>query len=148
MLITYSGLVPVTHMATLQHPLLAVAAAASSVGVIWAVALIMVHSWPTLVLDGGGLTAYGLVRNARVAWDELLPGGPPEPTTRWPRTPLILRGLDGSARGGNIPVARLDIDSAFLAMAIRHYVEHPEDRPAIGTAAESARREASFRLST
>jgi hypothetical protein len=35
-----------------------------------------------------------------------------------------------------LPVGRLHIDPAFLAGTVRHYVEQPWHRPAIGTEAE------------
>ena len=42
----------------------------------------------------------------------------------------------------SIPVGWLYVDAAFLAAVIRHYVDHPENRDAIGTAQEHSRLQA------
>jgi hypothetical protein len=42
-------------------------------------------------------------------------------------------------RWKDLPVGRLQADPAFLAWTIRHYVEQPWHRPAIGTEAELTR---------
>ncbi|WP_433551012.1 hypothetical protein ACQP08_24935 [Micromonospora zamorensis] len=35
-----------------------------------------------------------------------------------------------------LPITRLHVDPTFLANTVRHYVEHPEHRPAIRTESE------------
>ena len=45
----------------------------------------------------------------------------------------------GRYRYESLPVGRVDVDPTFLTSVIRHYVEHPEHRAAIGTDTELAR---------
>lgn len=89
---------------------------------------------PRLELDPEGLTVVRLFNSTRVAWDQIAPGSPVAPTARRDRHLWIRlkspRGVDPS-----IPINRLYIDPAFLADAIRHYAEHPEDRATIGDGA-------------
>lgn len=91
------------------------------------------------------LTPYGLVlrgmRTRTVPWSLLLPGGPLRPRPREGSLTLLVRGPEPYAgtRRHAVPLRWLFIDPSFLADAIRWYVDHPEDRVRIGTAAEHER---------
>jgi hypothetical protein len=101
------------------------------VGLASAVALaFLLIQRPILYLDPQGLTIKRLWGTTRIAWDEVVPGDPAPPLKQRPRRlPVRLRGRYGV----EIPVGWLHIDAAFLADTIRHYVEHPQERAAIGT---------------
>jgi len=108
------------------------------VGVFWVVALvILLIQRPQLHLESGGLVLRRFLRTTAIAWDELAPGGPLPPVKRRARrlrlylnhTPM----LGQYAASEDVPIGWLHIEPAFLARAIRHYVEHPQDRAAIGT---------------
>jgi hypothetical protein len=123
------------------------------VGFFWVAALaILLVQRPQLHLDAGGLTIRRVWRTTRLAWDELAPGGPPPPAKRRPRHMTI--HLDAPAVFGrypaseDVPVGGLHIDPTFLAGAIRHYVEHREDRCRIGTAEELTRLRSVLQSST
>lgn len=114
------------------------------VAVCWAVAAgILLSRRPALWLDRDGMTIRGLRHATRIAWDEILPGTPPAPVKRRPRHLTVhlneppLMGRYPSTV--DISIMRLHVDAAFLAGAIRHYVDHPADRAAIGTADELTR---------
>jgi hypothetical protein len=94
---------------------------------------------PEVWLDADGLAIRGFRHTARIAWDEILPGSPPPPVKRRPRhlaveldEPPLMGSYPTSV---DIPVWLLHVDAAFLAGAIRHYVDHPADRATIGTPA-------------
>jgi hypothetical protein len=125
---------------TMRLAQLGIASHASSVvgvGLFWAVgfAFLLVQR-PQLRLDRTGLTIRRFRRTTRLAWDDLRPGGPPPPAKRRQRQLRVyLVGppvVDRYPPSEDIPIGWLHIDPAFLADRIRHYVEHPEDRPAIG----------------
>jgi hypothetical protein len=123
------------------------AASVIMMGLFWIAALAFIFvRRPRVYLDADGLTIRRVWRATRIAWDEIAPGGPPPPRGRWPRD-LRVR-LNGPLLWGQfppseiIPIGQLCVDPAFLAAAIRHYVEHPEARAAIGTAEELARLQA------
>jgi hypothetical protein len=81
-----------------------------------------------------------------VPWAALLPGGPPPPPPGAARLDVYLwQPTLGVAAKVRIPLRTLAVQPAFLANAIRHYVEHPEYRAGIGTAAEYARLQAALR---
>jgi len=113
------------------------AASVVGVGLFWAVgfAFLLVQR-PQLRLDHTGLTIRRFRRTTRLAWDDLRPGGPPPPAKRRQRQLRVyLVGppvVDRYPPSEDIPIGWLHIDPAFLADRIRHYVEHPEDRAAIG----------------
>ncbi|MFU8874595.1 hypothetical protein [Micromonospora sp. SL4-19] len=98
---------------------------------------------PQLHLDPDGLTVRRLRRTTRVTWEHLLPGGPPPPAKRrqrWLRLYLNAPPVVGRyPPSEDLPIGWLHVDPAFLAGAVRHYVEHPEDRAAIGSVDELAR---------
>lgn len=108
------------------------------VGFFWAAALVLLLvQIAQLQLDTGGLTIRLLTRTTRIAWDELAPGGPLPPDKRRVRHLRLYFSRPPVPNlppaGVNVPVGWLHIDPAFLASSIRHYVEHPQDRAAIGT---------------
>ncbi|MGC4748496.1 hypothetical protein ACLQ28_23005 [Micromonospora sp. DT201] len=92
---------------------LAIAVAAVVLG---GIATTLLLNRPLLALDPDGITTQGLVRRTALRWDRLHPGSPPVANPP--------------------PARRLHVDPVFLANTVRHYVEHPEHRPAIGTQRE------------
>ncbi|WCN80162.1 hypothetical protein [Micromonospora sp. LH3U1] len=97
-------------------------------------AAVLLLNRPRLTLAPNGITKQGLTRRTFLRWDRLLPGGPPPPRgtanvtlQRHPATP------GGPPVPSLLPTVSLHVDPAFLADTIRHYVEHPEHRSAIGT---------------
>ena len=111
-------------------------------------ALMVVAALALLWLPGAGLrltptgtTVRHAFRTCELRWDDLLPGGPHP--GRW-TIRLLRRGPDGKPLPCRIPVFRLHINSVFLAGVVRHYAEHPEHRPDIGTQAELDRLQAGF----
>jgi hypothetical protein len=90
---------------------------------------------PRLTLDREGVTLQRPRGRLRVAWDELVPGGPPLPAKRNPEGLAVYRLAAGVTAPVLLPAGRLHVDSAFLAHTIRYYTEHPEQRGSIGTQA-------------
>ena len=91
---------------------------------------------PELQLDPGGLTIRRLGRTTAIAWDELAPGGPLPPVKRPRHLRLDLNRTPAPgqyAASVDVPVVWLHVEPAFLARAIRHYGENPQDRAEIGT---------------
>jgi hypothetical protein len=122
----------------------AMPASAIMVGLCWIGALTFIFvQRPQVYLDAGGLTIRRVRHGTRIAWDELAPGGPPPPRKRSPRQLKVFRNAPPVwgrfPPSADIPVGWLHVDPAFLATAIRRYVEHHEARAAIGTAEELAR---------
>ncbi len=80
-----------------------------------------------------------------VPWHELAPGGPHPPPT--PKAELILKRVTWPATGAAAGRTRdivvrprwTAVDPAYLADAIRYYVEHPQYRDRIGQAGEQQR---------
>lgn len=107
-----------------------------------AVALLLVDR-PRVALSPDGLTVHRMTSRRCIGWHELAPGGPPPPPGRRPRDLWLYRthrlAPGGRPRPDLLPVGRLQVDPAFLAHTIRHYVEQPGRRPGIGTEAELAR---------
>ncbi|GHJ49817.1 hypothetical protein Cs7R123_71590 [Catellatospora sp. TT07R-123] len=89
------------------------------------------------------LTPHGLrirtLRTRSIPWTELLTGGPAVPVPKQSQLWLNLSRPGGAERWVALTLSPLYVDGAFLARAIRHYAEHPEDRAAIGTDAEHSR---------
>ncbi|HZM78009.1 MAG TPA: PH domain-containing protein [Candidatus Limnocylindrales bacterium] len=90
---------------------------------------------PRIDLDPEGLTIRQLFQSTRLGWDQIAPGSPMvEPAKRWwGRMRIDLKATHSYPLSLSIPIARLNMDPASLVSAIRHYVEHPEDRATIGT---------------
>ncbi|MEH0823836.1 MULTISPECIES: hypothetical protein [unclassified Micromonospora] len=109
------------------------------VAVLVVVVLVLWDDRPRLTLDESGMTLRGLVKHRTVRWDRLLPGGPPAPAGKV-FAALVLSEQPTSPAGRPVPhqlsVGPLHVDLAFLAATVRHYVEHPERRSAIGTTPE------------
>lgn len=113
-----------------------------------AAAVLVLSDRPRITLDAVGITVQRMDFRQRIGWNELLPGGPPPPTGRRPRN-VTLYSMSGTAHGAHpvplqLPVGQMQVDAAFLADAIRHYVEQPGRRPGIGTEAELANLGAQF----
>ncbi|MGK5445676.1 hypothetical protein ACSNN7_28170 [Micromonospora sp. URMC 105] len=112
------------------------------VAVLVAVMLVLWDDRPRLILDESGMTLRGVGKGRTVRWDRLLPGGPPAPAGKV-FAALVLSEQPTSPAGRPVPrqlaVGPLHVDRAFLAATVRHYVEHPEHRSAIGTAPELER---------
>ncbi|HZM79337.1 MAG TPA: hypothetical protein VFC19_26700 [Candidatus Limnocylindrales bacterium] len=93
-----------------------------------------------------GVMARTLWDRRTIPWEALAPGGPPRPGPRngrirlaFARPELVRRGRFRVPGKGDWITAQLDVQPWLVADAIRWYVEHPEDRAAIGTEAEHAR---------
>ncbi|MCW3844403.1 hypothetical protein ONA70_30380 [Micromonospora yasonensis] len=104
-----------------------------------AVALVLVDR-PWVALNRDGITVQRMTSRRFIGWPELAPGGPPPPPGRRPRN-LWLYRTHGPTVGGRprpelLPVGQLQVDPAFLANTIHHYVDQPGQRPDIGTEAE------------
>lgn len=114
------------------------------VGIFWTLAVvILLVQRPLLYLDPEGLTLRQLLRTTKVTWDQLEPGWPRPPIGRRDRFVYVyIKAPPVAGRNPTVdlPIKWLHIDPTLLADTIRHYIEHPEDRPAIGTAEELTRR--------
>jgi hypothetical protein len=107
-----------------------------TVSIAWlAIVAIVAMDRPRLTLDRDGATLQRPRGRLRLAWDELIPGGPPLPAKRNPDGLAVYRLAAGSTAPALLPAGRLQVDSAFLAHTIRYYTEHPEQRGSIGTQA-------------
>ena len=102
--------------------------------------LLAAPSTPILSLDSEGMTLRGLRRKTRLRWDELVPGGPPRPSTNNPTVLVLYQQKAGPTAGPprrrRLGPRRLHIDTAFLADTIRCYADNPDRRAGIGTAEE------------
>jgi len=108
------------------------------VGVFWVVAFaFLLVQRPQLHLDSGGLAIRRVWRTTEIAWGDLAPGGPVPPVKRRTRRLRLYLNrapvLGRYVASEDVPIGWLHVEPAFLARAIRHYVEHPQDRAAIGT---------------
>ncbi|MET8369877.1 hypothetical protein [Micromonospora profundi] len=103
--------------------------------VLAAMAAVLLLDRPRLILDREGITKQWLARRAFVRWDRLLPGGPPPPARRTANLTLMQQPATPGRPPVpfSLPMGPLHVDPTFLAETIRHYVEHPEHRSAIGT---------------
>ncbi|MFD6565196.1 hypothetical protein [Micromonospora profundi] len=99
------------------------------------IAAVLLLDRPRLILDRTGISKQGLVRRTVIRWDQLLPGGPRPPARRTANLTLLRQPTTPgrSPVPFSLPVGSLHVDPTFLADTIRHYVEHPEHRSAIGT---------------
>ncbi|MEV6342658.1 hypothetical protein [Actinoplanes sp. NPDC051851] len=107
----------------------------------WALSL---GPWLRLRLQPGGLRYPTPFGSLTIPWEALDPESPVVPA----RSPLhgvrlaVTRPDLVRRRGLPPPADRLpvpSVDPEYLGRVIRHYVTHPERRPEIGSAAESAR---------
>lgn len=96
---------------------------------------------PAVTLTPEGVEVAGVARRRFVPWSAMRPGTPRvEAHSDW----LLGLTVDRPelVRGGKrrvwLPVRHLDIEPDFLAEALRHYVDVPERRAAIGTVTEHA----------
>jgi hypothetical protein len=106
------------------------------VSIAWlAIVAIVAMGRPRLMLDWDGATLRRPLGRLRLAWQELIPGGPPLPAKRNPESLAVYRLAAGVTAPVLLPAGRLQVDSAFLAHTIRYYTEHPEQRGSIGTQA-------------
>jgi hypothetical protein len=110
----------------------------------WAIVLLLwvVLAWrgTRVQLRPDGLWQRGITGWLVIPWDALptVPTLPPSPTAR---TVRLKYGRPELVRRHGLHVYRHqlhtdEIDPRFLCAAIRYYIAHPEDRPAIGTHAE------------
>lgn len=105
-------------------------------------AVVLFVNRPSVTLKPTGLTIRRLRRQSEISWDDLAPGGPPPPAKRTSQITLYLkRPRPGTVLPASetMPIGRLHLNPEFLTAAIRHYVEQPEQRNAIGTEAELTR---------
>lgn len=95
----------------------------------------------SVALEPTGLTIQRMRRQSKIRWEDLAPGGPPpppKPSTKNMR--LYFKSPQPKQPAfQDVPVAWLHVDPEFLAAAIRHYVEQPAQRTAIGTGTELTR---------
>jgi hypothetical protein len=127
------------RVATFSTSLLIVTAVLMTIMIV-AISLRMVR--PHLTLNPDGVRTQSLFRHTAMAWDQLDRTGTTSPsrdekTLHVNRTGHLVAGAPSTSV--KIPVSDLHIDPDFLAATIRHYVEHPEHRYAIGTADELRR---------
>lgn len=95
-------------------------------------AAILFMDRPRAILTPDALIVKGLWTRS-VRWEELAPGGPNWPQPGRLRSLVLYRRQAPAAVPASVPVMRMHVDPAFLARAIRHYVEHAADRAGIGT---------------
>ncbi|MFC0528242.1 hypothetical protein [Phytohabitans kaempferiae] len=108
-----------------------------TVAIIFTVAGWTLFRGPRVELRPGGL----LVRSVRthlVRWESVLASGPPAPMEKPRQISLLVRRQppDYGAYVVRILHRWLAVDAAFLASAIRYYVDNPEHRAEIGTRGE------------
>jgi hypothetical protein len=144
------GIVPTERVPDQEHmriaqlgietPIFIGVAAALMIMTLATLVLLAVPNRPLLSLDADGMTLQRLGRRVRLPWDELLPGGPPRPSTRNPAVLDLYQRkavpAEGPPRRRRLAARRLHIDTTFLADTIRCYADNPDRRPGIGTADE------------
>ncbi len=120
------------------------------VGSLAVMAFMLVDRWrqvPTVELSPEGV-GFGRPRRAFfVPWSALAAGQPILPTAQSRTLRLVLARPELVSRASGrrrtdrelLPTQDVDVAPEFLAAAIRHYLDHPAHRPAIGTVAEHAR---------
>jgi hypothetical protein len=132
--------------------LLALTTCAFAAGLVW-----WRHGRYEVALSPQGLRVRKL-RWTAILWDQLVPGGPdlPPRAAFSPGRSVSRHVLKQSPGVGEVRLAVLNqaksdyswfsvktgslaVDPHFLAAAVRHYVDHPEHRPAIGSEAELIR---------
>ncbi|MFE0589574.1 hypothetical protein [Micromonospora echinospora] len=122
-----------------------------AVGSVALIVFVLVDRWrqvPTVELSPEGV-GFGRPRRAFfVPWSALAAGQPILPTAQSRTLRLVLARPELVSREGGrrrrtdrelLPTQDVDVAPEFLAAAIRHYLDHPAHRPAIGTVAEHAR---------
>ncbi|XTZ14039.1 hypothetical protein ACQSSU_21335 [Micromonospora echinospora] len=111
------------------------------------IVFVVVDRWrqvPMVDLSPEGV-GFGRPRRAFfVPWSALAAGQPILPTAQSRPLRLVLARpeLEGGRRRTDrelLPTHDVDVASDLLAAAIRHHLDHPAHRPAIGTVAEHAR---------
>ncbi|BBH68758.1 hypothetical protein ACTI_54430 [Actinoplanes sp. OR16] len=144
------GTVPIERVPNQDHmriaqlgvrtSILIVTAAAIMIIALLCLVLLAAPSAPILSLDSEGMTLRGLWRQTRLRWHELVPGGPPRPSTNNPAVLVLYQQKAGPAAGPprrrRLDARRLHVDTTFLADTIRCYVDNPHRRAGIGTAEE------------
>ncbi|GGM13315.1 hypothetical protein ACFFX1_32265 [Dactylosporangium sucinum] len=96
---------------------------------------------PRIIVSPSGLTIRAGGRR-KVTWDELVrvPAAPLPLTVRSPKLALSIRRPGHPDPGWLlIPLELLAVEPVFLGTVVEHYVEHPANRPAIGTPEEYTR---------
>ncbi|MFU8855177.1 hypothetical protein ACNAW0_30085 [Micromonospora sp. SL1-18] len=98
----------------------------------------------SLELRPDGVCQRDVTGSLMVPWEALAPGSPSRPAVGASTLALTYTQPDLVRRCGILPLGRrrLRIDNIhpwFLADTIRHYVDHPQHRPAIGEPAEYQR---------
>lgn len=108
-----------------------------TVAVIFTVAGWTLFRGPRVELRPGGLLVRSL-RTQLVRWEAVLASGPPAPVEKPRQISLLVRRQppDYGAYVVRILHRWLAVDAAFLAGAIRHYVDNPQYRADIGTRQE------------
>lgn len=108
-----------------------------AIAFIFAIAAWTLWRGPRVELRPGGLMVRTL-RTHNVRWDALLASGPPAPVEKPRQISLLVRRQPPEYGAYVVRILHkwLAVDAAFLAGAIRHYVDHPEQRAEIGTPAE------------
>lgn len=108
-------------------------------------------AWPPfyVALIPQGVQWKSALHRRLVPWEALAPGGPPAPAPQTERVTLaVTRPEAVTSKGPKFlvgPMVRpvvggqFDVHPRLMAAAIRWYVDHPEDRPAIGTQEEHER---------
>jgi uncharacterized membrane protein YhdT len=96
---------------------------------------------PRIVVSPAGLNIRAGGRRV-LSWDDLVrvPARPLPMTVRTPKLALSVRRPGRPEPGWLlVPLDLLAVEPVFLGSVVEHYVEHPDRRGAIGTAAEYAR---------
>ncbi|OZV75000.1 hypothetical protein CA850_29560 [Micromonospora echinospora] len=121
------------------------------VGSMALVVFVVVDRWrqvPMVDLSPEGVGFGRPRRTFFVPWSALAAGQPILPTAQSRALRLVLARPELVSREGGrrrrtdrelLPTHDVDVAPDFLAAAIRHYLDHPAHRPAIGTVAEHAR---------
>ncbi|MET7392957.1 hypothetical protein ABZS66_05605 [Dactylosporangium sp. NPDC005572] len=113
----------------------------TAAALIIAAAAIPLLRGPRIVVSPTGLTIRAGGRR-QVAWDELVrvPAAPLPLTVRSPKLALSIRRPGHPDPGWLlVPLELLAVEPVFLGTVVEHYVEHPANRPAIGTPEEYTR---------
>lgn len=105
-----------------------------TVAVIFAVAGWTLFRGPRVELRPGGLLVR-TVRTRLVRWESVLASGPPAPVEKPRQISLLIRRHPPEYGAFVVRILHrwLAVDAAFLAGAIRHYVDNPQHRGEIGT---------------
>jgi hypothetical protein len=117
------------------------------VAIIFAVAGWTLFRGPRVELRPGGLLVRSL-RTHLVRWESVLASGPPAPVEKPRQISLLVRRHPPAYGAYVVRILHrwLAVDGAFLAGAIRHYVDNPQHRADIGTRRELDRLTAALDL--